>query len=470
MAVEADVIYRTSEQIAADFMSRLQARIPDINMDEDGNLAIFSQVIAEITEGIYLANQLVRDNIFIQSANLTELRRHGEQYGLDIKSGLFSTGTLRFGGAGGTFIPTGSQVAFDPGTGDPLYYDTTADATIPNPGSPGPPTLAAGAAGNPPAGTYEYVVTFVTVEGETLPGTESAPLTTGSALQISLTNIPLGGPGTTARKIYRSRGGAAYQLVTTLANNSATTYTDNTLDAGLGAAPPTVSTAERVSVTAQAEETGADYNAAIGAITDVADVPDGVAEVYNTVAFTGGTDEEDMEEYRGRLLAFIRDPKTGSIFDLQDWALEIDGIESATTFSNDNLGTPQAGHATTRIAGPNGSIPTAQQQADVLANQQAQDIANITLHVGTFTQVSTNVTVTLTLLAGYVLADVSASVQQAITDYINDRPVGGTVYIAGIYDAVYGLPGIATLVVSVPATDQTTTATQKRIPGTISVS
>jgi hypothetical protein len=56
--------------------------------------------------------------------------------------------------------------------------------------------------------------------------------------------------------------------------------------------------------------------------------------------------------------------------------------------------------------------------------------------------------VTLTLLAGFVLADVSPSAAQAITDYINSVPVGGTVYRAGIYDAVFGLPGIATLVVT----------------------
>lgn len=467
MPVEADVIYRTREQIAADFMARLQARIPDIFTDEDGNVSIFSEVVGEVLEGIYLANQIVRDNIFIQSANLAELRRHGEQFGLDIKAGNFATGTLRFGGAGGTFIPTGTQAAYDPGTGDPLFYDTTADATIPNPGSPTAPTLAAGAAGNPPAGTYEYVVTFQTVEGETLPGVESAPLTTGSALQINLTNIPLGGPGTTGRRIYRSRGGSAYQLVTTIANNTATTYTDNTLDAGLGAAPPTASTAERVSVAAQAEETGADYNAAIGTVLDVADAPDGVTDVYNVAAFAGGTDEEDMDAYRDRLLDFIRNPQTGSKTDLEGWAEEIDGVDTATAFVNDNLGVATNGHATVRIAGPNGAIPSGAVIAAVQAALDLQDIANATIHVATFTQVSTNVTVVVTPATGYVLADVTASVQQAITDYINAVLVGGTVYAAGIIDAVFGLPGVTT--VTTTFTDLTATATQKRIPGTIAV-
>lgn len=469
MPVEADVLYRTREQIAADFMARVQARIPDIFTDEDGNLAIFSEVVGEVLEGIYLANQIVRDNIFIQSANLAELRRHGEEYGLDIKAGNFAIGTLRFGGAGGTFIPTGTQAAYDPGSGDPLFYDTTADATLPNPGSPGALTAAdSGSAGNPPAGTYEYVVTFTTVEGETLPGTESAPVVTSVAHAINLTNIPLGGPGTTGRKIYRSRGGSSYQLVTAILNNTVTVFTDNLADAGLGSAPLTVSTAERVSVAAQSEETGADYNAAIGTILDVADAPDGVTDVYNVAPFTGGTDEEDMDAYRDRLLDFIRNPKTGSKADLEGWAEEIDGVDNATAFPNDNLGTPTNGHVTVRIAGPNGAIPSG---AVITAVQNAlndQDQANAVIHISTFTQVSTNVTVTITPATGYVLADVTANVQQAIIDYINSVPVGGTVYAAGVIDAVFGLIGVAT--VTTTFVDATTTATQKRIPGTITVS
>jgi uncharacterized phage protein gp47/JayE len=473
VAVEADVIYRTREQIAADFMQRFQARVADLYMGEDGNAAILSEVVGEMLEGLYLANQLVRDNIFIQSASVTELQRHGEQFGLPMKLGLFATGQVRIQGAGGTFIPTGSVLAFDPGVGDVIYFDTTQDATLPNPGSPGAPTgTDSPGAGNLGPGTYEYVVTFVTALGETMAGLESTPVVTSGVAnhQINLTGISVGGPGTTARRIYRSFNGSAYQLVTTLADNIAVVFTDNVAAGSLGAAPPIESTAERALVNAQAEEVGVDGNADINTITELADVPDGITDVTNPAAFTGGDDPEDMEDYRNRLLSFIRDPKTGSPSDLQDWALEVDGVDEATVFPNENLGTPQNGHVTIRISGPNGSIPSAAVIAAVLDNINAQDMANVTVHVTTFTAVPTNVTVTLTLQSGYALGDVTAAVQQAIKDYINGTPVGGTIYVAGIYDAVYGMTGVATLTVSVPATDQTTTSTQKRTPGTISVS
>lgn len=470
MAVEADVIYRNRDQIVADLIQRMQSRIADVHVEEDGNLRMFFETLSETLEGVYLANQILRDDIFPQRANIVALRRHGEQYGLLVKQGLQATGTLLFTGAGGTFIETGSVVGSDVGGGDVLYFLTTADATIPNPGDATAPTAADNGVGVLTAGTYEYGITFVTAGGETELGLTSVPLVQAvTNRQINLTNIPVGGPGTTNRKVYRQKDGGGYKLVATI-TNVGTTYADNIADAGLGAAPPTVSTAERVSVAAQAEESGLQYNAALGTVLELISVDDGVTDVTNTTAFTGGTDEEDLEAYRQRLLDHLRNPKTGSKADLETWAEEVDGVETATAFPNDNLGVATNGHVTVRVAGPDGAIPAGSVVTAVQAALDAQDIANITIHVTTFAAVATNVAVTITLASGYLLADVSASVQQAITDYINSVPVGGTVYVAGLYDAIFGLPGVATVAVTTPATDQTATATQKRTPGTITVS
>jgi uncharacterized phage protein gp47/JayE len=470
MPIEAIVIYRTREQIVADLISRYQARVPDVHVEEDGNLRMFFEVLAEILEGVYLANQIQRDNIFITTANLVELRRHGEQFGLQVKTGVAATGTLRFTGAGGTFIEAGAIVGADVGGGDILYYVTTVDATIPNPGEPSAPTTVdSGVASNPPAGTYEYGLTFLTAEGETLLGDTSVPLVTSAARRIDLSNLPLGGPGTTGRRLYRQRDGGGFKLVATL-NTSDTTFQDTVADGALGAAPPTISTAERVSVPGAAEESGEAYNAAIGTILELVEVPDGVTDVTNSTLFSGGTDEEDMEAYRTRLLDHIRNPRTGSVADLESWAEEVEGVDTATAFPNDNMGVATPGHVTVRVAGPNGAVPSVSVQTAVLTRLQAEDIANISIHVTTFTAVPTNVTVTITLESGYALADVTASVQQAIMDYINAIPVGGTVYMAGLIDAVFGLPGVATVVLNSPVVDQTATATQKRTPGTITVS
>lgn len=102
------------------------------------------------------------------------------------------------------------------------------------------------AAGNVNAGAHRYRVTFVTADGETEGGTVSSAVTVADAAvngQVSLTAIPIGGALVTARKLYRTAaGGSTYLLLSTIADNTTTTYTDNIADASLGAGAPTSNT------------------------------------------------------------------------------------------------------------------------------------------------------------------------------------------------------------------------------------
>jgi hypothetical protein len=66
----------------------------------------------------------------------------------------------------------------------------------------------------------------------------------GPKQTIPLTNIPAGPTGTTARRIYRSPvGGGPLKLLTTINNNTTSTYTDTTADSALGATAPASNTA-----------------------------------------------------------------------------------------------------------------------------------------------------------------------------------------------------------------------------------
>ena len=112
--------------------------------------------------------------------------------------------------------------------------------------APGALTAAlAGTSGAVTVGTHRYKVTFVTADGETEGGTASSVVTVASSAdaQVSLSAIPLGGVTVTQRKVYRTTaGGTSYLLLTTIPNNTATTYTDNTADGSLRAAMPTTNT------------------------------------------------------------------------------------------------------------------------------------------------------------------------------------------------------------------------------------
>lgn len=107
------------------------------------------------------------------------------------------------------------------------------------------PSVAAGTTGLP-NGVYKCAVTFVTAAGETRIGPEVTITVTSK--QILWSSIPLGNvvEGVLERKLYRTAAGGASgteKLVTTLSDNTTTTFTDNVADGSLGAAAPTSDTA-----------------------------------------------------------------------------------------------------------------------------------------------------------------------------------------------------------------------------------
>lgn len=111
----------------------------------------------------------------------------------------------------------------------------------------GGPLTSEDGPGNVNPGLHSWAVTFITGGVESNLGTNSVPLDviggsppTGSI--VDLTGIPLGPAGTTARKIYRTVAGNTgnFRLVTTINDNTTTTFADNISDASLGVSAPVV--------------------------------------------------------------------------------------------------------------------------------------------------------------------------------------------------------------------------------------
>jgi hypothetical protein len=120
-----------------------------------------------------------------------------------------------------------------------------APLTLTGIAEPGAPTAAVLTTAGNLNGRYRYKVTFVTANGETGPGTPT-PEVNPVNQQVSLTAIPVGPAAVTARRIYRLNNSVGtdqfYKLVTTLADNTTTSYTDNIADASLGARKAGVNT------------------------------------------------------------------------------------------------------------------------------------------------------------------------------------------------------------------------------------
>lgn len=135
------------------------------------------------------------------------------------------------------------EPAVEPITSTEIAKHIRLDAfTLPPTTAPAVALAVPDAPGNVDDGAHRYRVTFVTSDGETDGGPMSASVTVADKTangQLSLTAIPTGDVRVTARKLYRTAAdGSDYLLLATIANNTTTTYTDNTADSSLGVGVP----------------------------------------------------------------------------------------------------------------------------------------------------------------------------------------------------------------------------------------
>lgn len=149
------------------------------------------------------------------------------------------------GGYGGFF----DDISIGSGgwTGDIRYdvlipdADTAVHSWVPSgmslQAAPAAPTVGV-AAGPGLTGDYHYRITLVDTDGETLGGTISALVQPANQV-VTLTAIPTGLEGTTARKVYRTAaGGSVYKLVATINDNTTTSFNDSVADGSLGVDEP----------------------------------------------------------------------------------------------------------------------------------------------------------------------------------------------------------------------------------------
>ena len=119
------------------------------------------------------------------------------------------------------------------GTDANMCYDGT---TVESMGVPIPtaPTLAVGAAGNL-TGAYYYKVTYLIDDYQEGSASVASAVVNPSAQKVTVT-IPVStNTRVTDRKIYRTKaGGSVYYLLTTVADNSTLTYSDDISDSDLG--------------------------------------------------------------------------------------------------------------------------------------------------------------------------------------------------------------------------------------------
>lgn len=93
-------------------------------------------------------------------------------------------------------------------------------------------------------GYHDYKATLLNANGETTPGTQSVSiLAQAPNNRINLFIVPTGPAGTTGRRLYRRfQAGGTWKLLTTIHDNTTTSYLDTAPNSSLGADAPTTNT------------------------------------------------------------------------------------------------------------------------------------------------------------------------------------------------------------------------------------
>jgi uncharacterized phage protein gp47/JayE len=363
-----------------------------------------------------------------------------------------ATGTLYLDGDVGTTVPAGTVVGvpqLDPNA-TPVLFQTMTDillAALPAPVGLGASQVSSGGTLDVVntingLGYWYYVVTAVTLEGETIASNEVAIQTVGHTSKVTLTWDPV--DQALGYHVYRGvRSGYCYHLMML---GEVTTWVDDG-SATLGLSPPPTNT-----VAIQAVEAAEIGNVPIATVTELMSPVVGVSDVTNPTATSGGADVETDEAYRTRILIALGEPQGGGTqADYETWTLSYPSVGYATvTPIWSGPGTVKA-TVTDPDNNPVSATVLSQIQMDLdPVPQKGEGIAPIgaAVTIDTPVSIAVDVAATLTLADGYSLDGLDGTiavrqdVDDAIATYINALPPGGDVIYEHAKSTVFAVDGV----------------------------
>lgn len=167
----------------------------------------------------------------------------------------------------------------------------------------------------------------------------------------------------------------------------------------------------------EAVEPGASGNVPAGAINTIPVSIAGVTGVTNVQATSGGTDAESDTALLARLLEKVRSPATsGNVAHYKQWAMEVAGVGDAKVFPIWN------GPGTVKVV----VIDSNKQPASAEIVQNVADYIEEVRPIGATVTVESaaglniDVSATVVLDTGAVLADVQAAFESALVDYLKE--------------------------------------------------
>ena len=217
-------------------------------------------------------------------------------------------------------------------------------------------------------------------------------------------------------------------------------------------------------VRARALEPGSAGNVAAGTILTMAVAPVGVSRCTNPEAFSGGTDPEDDETLRARVLeTYRRMPNGANAAFYQQGALSFEEVAAATVIPRPGRGNGGRG------GGHAAGVPDAG-LLEALTDyfEERREIA-VDLQVRAPTAVTVNLVLSVQPQAGLLPGPVLARVEEAMETWFDGTMLGQDVLLARIGQRLFQVEGVANYAIEGPSGDVSIDEDELPVLGTLSV-
>lgn len=200
---------------------------------------------------------------------------------------------------------------------------------------------------------------------------------------------------------------------------------------------------------ARAESVGEAGNVVAGSITSMPSPPSWILSCTNLAAFEGGSEEENDDTFRTRILdSYARLPNGANAAFYQERALAVDGVVGATVIPRvDGVGTVGVAIA------PESGLPSDDLIAVVQADlEEVREIA-VTVSVVCPTIVTCNFSITLYPKTTTTFDLASTAVRTAITGYFSGERLGSSILLAEIGNLIYSTGLVTNYHITTPSSD-----------------
>ena len=203
----------------------------------------------------------------------------------------------------------------------------------------------------------------------------------------------------------------------------------------------TVLNANTLSVNANvhAVQAGSAYNIINGKMGIMVTPVAGIVMVHNNVRFTGGSDAENDEQLRERVIDSYRNIVNGAnAAYYRSAALSVDGVYSASA-----VGCARGAGTVDVYASARGAALSSGKIAEIQALLDEKREVNVDVRAVGATALNINLYIRLTAAEGYDFSTVADEVQSAVTDYINGLGVGNDLRLSKVGEVIYHIEGVA---------------------------